>query len=53
MEKAFADCLSIGKGGTVMLSPACASFGLFKNYKVRGEAFDHLVQTFAEKVSAK
>ena len=53
MDKAFADCLSVGKGGTVMLSPACASFGLFKNYKVRGEAFDHLVKTFAATVSAK
>jgi UDP-N-acetylmuramoylalanine--D-glutamate ligase len=43
LEEAFADSLSIGKGGTVIMSPACASFGLFKNYKVRGQVFDKLV----------
>ena len=43
LEEAFADSLAIGKGGTVIMSPACASFGLFKNYKVRGQVFDKLV----------
>ena len=43
LEEAFANSLSIGKGGTVIMSPACASFGLFKNYKVRGQVFDKLV----------
>ena len=43
LEEAFADSLSIGQGGTVIMSPACASFGLFKNYKVRGQVFDKLV----------
>jgi len=43
LEEAFAASLSIGKGGSVIMSPACASFGLFKNYKVRGQVFDKLV----------
>ncbi|WP_407440656.1 UDP-N-acetylmuramoyl-L-alanine--D-glutamate ligase [Fibrobacter sp.] len=44
LEEAFADSLKIGQGGTVIMSPACASFGLFKNYKVRGQVFDKLVE---------
>ncbi len=43
LEEAFAVSLAVGEGGTVIMSPACASFGLFKNYKVRGQVFDKLV----------
>ncbi len=33
-----------GKGDVVLLSPACASFDLFKNYEDRGNQFKHVVK---------
>ena len=35
---------AVEHGGAVLMSPACASFGLFPNYKVRGERFKALVE---------
>jgi UDP-N-acetylmuramoylalanine--D-glutamate ligase len=35
------------KGDIVLLSPACTSFDMFKDYKDRGEQFKHAVQALA------
>lgn len=48
LEEAFRRGLgALPEGGVLLLSPACASFGLFPNYKVRGERFRALVEDFA------
>ena len=44
LEEAMAYCREhAGQGDAVLLSPACASWGMFPNYEVRGQIFKELV----------
>ncbi len=46
MEEAIALSDSVAtKGDSVLLSPACASFDMFKNFEHRGEVFTDIVQS--------
>lgn len=49
MEEAVQYCYdNAADGDAVLLSPCCASWGMFKNYEERGEIFKNLVRALPE-----
>ena len=49
MEEAIAHAAGKAKDGdAVLLSPACASWGMFPNYEVRGDIFKECVKKLKE-----
>lgn len=50
MQEAIERAMKVARAGdVVLLSPACASFDLFRNYEDRGEQFVNIVKEFATK----
>ncbi|MBR0381489.1 MAG: UDP-N-acetylmuramoyl-L-alanine--D-glutamate ligase [Eubacterium sp.] len=48
MEDALKKARSLARpGDAVLLSPACASWGMFPNYEVRGNVFKEIVRSFS------
>ncbi|MGO1470044.1 MAG: UDP-N-acetylmuramoyl-L-alanine--D-glutamate ligase, partial [Tissierella sp.] len=49
MEKAVNLAYSLSeKGDNILLSPACASWGMFKNFEERGKIFKQIVDRLGE-----
>ena len=49
LEEAVRECYRLADpGSAVLLSPACASWGMFPNYEVRGRMFKELVHKLKE-----